>query len=239
MKRIAFILLTTSLALVPVANAEDEQQGARQWEFSVSGGTNGIGLDLSYRVNDNLRVRGGYHFYDLSIDTEAEDNNGTQGDELKYNSELQLSNLGLLADWYPWGGVFRVSGGAVVNQNDFRVKATCDNPAGCEVGDSNFSRTEIGTVTVDIDIEEFGPYLGIGWDKTLDATKRWLFSFDVGAFYQGSPTVEMTSNGSCATSPITGPVCRAALEDEERELEDELDEFKFYPVISIGIGYRF
>lgn len=234
MRKLISLFAAISLLMPLVSQAEGER-----WEFGASIGSNGIGLDLSYRYSDSLRVRAGYHFYDLDVDTDAEDNNGVQDDELKYSSELQLSNLGLLADWYPWGGVFRITGGAVANQNDYVVRATCENPSGCEVGSSTFSRTELGTITTKIEVEDFGPYLGIGWDRALDATKRWTISFDIGAFYQGSPKVEMTSDGSCVNSVLTGAACSAALEDEERELEDELESFKYYPVASIGIGYRF
>ena len=231
-------LLVTCIALMGFSHSALAE--GEQWEVGASAGTNGVGLELSFRMNDFLRLRGGYHFYDIGVDVDSEDNNGVQGDELKHSADLELSNLALLADWYPWGGAFRVSAGAVANQNDFSVQTACNNPTGCEVGSNSFSRTEIGTITTDIDVENFGPYLGIGWDRTLDATKRWTMSFEIGAFYQGAPNVEMTSTGSCAgsTSPLFSQ-CRDALEDEEDELEDELDSLKFYPVVSLGIGYRF
>lgn len=235
MKRLAVPVLTV-LLLTPFTVLAAE---GKSWEASLNGGTNGAGLELSYRVSDFLRVRGNYHFLDADIDADAEDNNGMSGDELKYSTDLELSNFGLLADWYPWGGVFRVSGGAVLNDNDFKVEARCENPSGCEVGSNSFSRSEIGTVTVDIDVEDFGPYLGIGWDKPLDATKRWILTFDIGAYYQGSADVEMTSNGTCVNSVLIGAACRNELEQEENEIEDELEDYKFYPVVSIGFGYRF
>lgn len=226
--------LTALICISPLAQAVE-----KPWEFNVSAGTNGLGLELSTRFSDQLRLRGGYHFYDLSIDTDAENNNGTSGDELKYSSDLELSNFGAILDWYPWGGVFRVSAGAVYNDNNFKVEASCENPSGCEVGSSQFSRTEIGTITTRIDVQEFGPYLGIGWDKGIESTGRWIISFDIGAYYQGSPDVEMTSNGSCVNSALIGAACRAALEEEENEIEDEIEDYVFYPVVTLGIGYRF
>jgi len=228
-----------SLAVLICLFGAAVQAADKPLEAGINAGTNGLGLELSYRFSDYLRVRGNYHFYDLDIDTDAEDNNGVPNDELRYSSELQLSNFGLLADWYPWGGVFRVSGGAVLNDNDFSVEASCDNPSGCEVGGNNFSRTELGTISTDIDVEDFGPYLGIGWDKPLDVTRSWILTFDIGAYYQGSPDIEMTSNGSCVNSALLGAACRSALEEEENELEDELEDFVIYPVISLGIAYRF
>lgn len=233
-KHFSTFLLLGLVALSTPVFAEGER-----WEFGTSAGTNGLGLELSYRWNDYLRLRTGYHFYDISVDADADDNNGVQGDELKHSGDLELSNLGLLADWYPWGGIFRVTAGAVVNENNFKIDTTCENPSGCEVGSGSFSRTEIGTISTKIDIEQLGPYLGIGWDRALDATKRWTLSFEIGAFYQGSPEVEMTSNGTCVNSVLIGAACRSALQDEEDELEDDLEDFVIYPVVSIGIGYRF
>lgn len=204
--------------------------------LGVSAGTTGVGLELHAGVSERLNLRLGYSYFDGGHDVDAEDSNGVPNDELRYRGDLQLHNLGLIADWYPWSGSFHVSAGAVYNNNDLKVEARCDNPSGCEVGDSNFSRTDIGTIFTDVDINPFGPYLGIGWGNPFAGESGLHWNFEVGAIYQGEPDIEMTSNGSCGGFLA---VCRAALEQEEQELEDELDDLVLYPVIKLGLSYRF
>ncbi len=227
-------LLSSLICLLPSAVLAEGER----WEVNGNAGTNGLGLELSYRMSEQLRIRSGYHSYDFSLEVDADDNNGTAGDELKNKGDLELSNLGLLVDWYPWAGKFRLSTGVIINRNEFSVETVCENPSGCEVGSNSFTRSEIGTITTRIDVDDYNPYIGFGWDKALDVTRRWNLSFEVGAYYQGTPSVEMTSSGSCTTFLIIQQ-CQTSFEEEEQELEDELEEFVWYPAISIGIGYRF
>ena len=53
--------------------------------------------------------------------------------------------------------------------------------------------------------------------------------------FQGSPEVTLS-----ATGPITSDTTfLAELAKEEDNLQDDLDSYEFYPIISIGINYRF
>jgi len=54
---------------------------------------------------------------------------------------------------------------------------------------------------------------------------------DLGVFYQGSPEVTLTQS--------SGAVSAADLAQEEKNLEDDLAVFKFYPVVTFGLFYRF
>ncbi len=204
--------------------------------LGINAGTTGLGLQLHAGVSETLNVRLGYSRFSGSEGVDADDNNGVPNDELRYDGTLKLNNLSLLADWYPWAGNFHVSAGGVLNDNDLKVKARCNNPSGCEVGEDNFSRTEIGTITTDIDFNSFGPYLGIGWGNPVGGETGIHWNFELGVIYVGEPSVEMSSNGNCAGFLST---CRNAIEDEANELEDDLSDLQFYPVISLGLGYRF
>ena len=58
----------------------------------------------------------------------------------------------------------------------------------------------------------------------------------MGAIYIGEPSVEMTSTSDCG---LFQSACNNALQNEEDELEDDLSDLKFYPVVSLGLSYRF
>ena len=220
---VALLLPFTAAAEVPMA-------------VGVGAGTNGLGVQFHAGVTETLNLRLGLHHFSGSLDVDAEDSNGAKGDELRYSGDLELNNLSLLADWYPTGGNFHISAGAVLNNNDLTVDARCNNPSGCEVGGNSFSRTEIGTITTDIDTDNFGPYVGIGWGNPVGGETGIHWSFELGVIYQGEPSVTMTSDGTCAGFVA---LCRNALDDEEQELEDDLSDLRFYPVVSLGLSYRF
>lgn len=37
----------------------------------------------------------------------------------------------------------------------------------------------------------------------------------------------------------TGAVAQVDIEREKRQIEDDLDEYKLFPVLSVGVAYRF
>jgi hypothetical protein len=189
-------------------------------------GTTGLGVDLTVPLISNwLNLRSGYNFGEIHPST-------TQAG-IKYKGDLHLESIPILLDLHPFHGNFRITGGVYYNKND--------------VGLSSFigSGQEIGGVPVPVDTnlnanvtwsKEFAPYLGIGWgnaadDNTLDLPIAVGFSLDIGAFYQGSPDVLLTES-----SNLVGPIDLAI---EQKKLEEELSDFKFYPVITVGIHIRF
>jgi hypothetical protein len=52
---------------------------------------------------------------------------------------------------------------------------------------------------------------------------------------QGSPKLNISADGSLSSNATF----QSNLERERQDLEDELENFEFYPVISFGITYRF
>jgi hypothetical protein len=61
-------------------------------------------------------------------------------------------------------------------------------------------------------------------------------SLDAGVVFQGSLDVALTSTGGSLSGD---PDLQAALAAEEAQLEDDIDEFDLYPVLALGVGYRF
>ncbi len=231
-----FVIRNRVVALILMGLLSSVAMADTPLAVGVGAGTNGVGIQLHAGVTETLNLRLGFHHFSGSHDVDAEDSNGVKGDELRYSGDLELNNLSLLADWYPWAGNFHVSAGGVLNNNDLTVDARCDNPSGCEVGGSTFSRAEIGTITTDIDVDEIGPYVGIGWGNPVGGETGIHWSFELGVIYQGEPSVEMSSDGTCGGFVA---LCRSALDKEEQELEDDLSDLRFYPVVSLGLSYRF
>lgn len=223
---ILFSLLSTNVAAeMPLA-------------VGVDAGTNGLGLVVHGGVTETINLRAGFNYFDISQDVDADDNDGIDNNELRYSGDLELNNLSLIGDWSPWGGLFHVSLGAVINNNDLSIDAECNNAAGCEVGEDgdSFVPSQLGTITTDVDFDDYGPYLGIGWGNPVSGDTGLRWRVELGAIYQGEPSVSMRSNGDCG---LFASACNQALQDEERELEDDLSSLKWYPVAQVGLSYRF
>ncbi len=188
-------------------------------------GTTGLGVDVTVPLVSNwLNLRGGYNFGELrpSIAQAGID----------YKSDVHFESVPILLDLHPFHGNFRVTGGVFYNRNELDLSSTVDAST---VGNGSSS----GTATLNANVawsKDFAPYLGIGWgnaadDNTLDLPIAVGFSLDIGAFYQGSPSVLLSDS--------SGSVNPADLEAERQQLEDDLSGFKFYPVVTVGIHIRF
>jgi hypothetical protein len=58
--------------------------------------------------------------------------------------------------------------------------------------------------------------------------------FDLGVILQTFDTT-LSANGSAASSPEF----QADLKKEQDDLQDDLDQFKIYPVLQFGVAYHF
>ena len=112
------------------------------------------------------------------------------------------------------------------NEIDLDARPTVD----VEIGDTTYSPADVGTLTGCVEIDGLSPYVGIGWGNPFTSNRRWGFTFDMGVAFTDSPDVSLTS---------TGIVSQADLSNEIKEIEDDLEGIKFYPVISLGLFYRF
>ena len=192
--------------------------------IAVTAGTLGIGPEVGYRASDHIGARVNATFLGFNADFDS--------DEITYDGKLKLKSYGAMLDLYPMGGHFRVSAGARINKNRARVVATPSAPV--EVGDTIYTPAQIGTLRGRAEVKEFAPALTLGWSG---ANRRgFMFGFDAGVLFQGTVRIrDFTATGSLANAPDF----RASLEEERRELQDDVDDYKVYPIAQLSIGYRF
>ena len=75
---------------------------------------------------------------------------------------------------------------------------------------------------------------------------KWYVELVLGVLMQGSPQAHMTASGKFdrLTPPATtvdssNPSFQTQLKNEEKSLQSDMNSFKLYPVIDLGLGYRF
>ncbi len=217
MKRLCIVSLI--ILLIPVLSY------AQSSSIALKVSTLGAGLEIERSFSDLIggRIIANYFTYDYS---------GTEED-IEYDFDLTLQSIGLLLDWHPFKGSFRISGGVIYNGNGLDAKAR--SSATYEIGDHTYTADEIGKLTGEIDFDDFAPYAGIGWDTSSGKKQGLGFVFEIGVVFQGTPDVDLSASGPIASDATF----QRDLAKEEDDLQDALNEFKFYPVLAIGISYRF
>ena len=189
-------------------------------------GTLGLGIELTKGITDNMNVRAGLNGF--SYDYSSVESN------VDYKFDLDLRSVSLLADWYPGSGGFRLTGGALLNGNEISGRARPTDGT-YEIDGVNYDSADVGTLSAKIDFKSLAPYVGIGWGNALGTDARWHFALDVGLLFQGSPSARLSADGILASDPVF----QENLRNEQASLQNDVDDFKYYPVFSVGIGYRF
>ncbi len=196
--------------------------------FSVGAriSTLGVGGELGYRANEWLGVRGFANYFTFSTDQQFED--------LDFDVDLDLLTGGGAVDLYPFRSGFRVTAGLYYNANKADLLVTPAPGTTITVGGETFTGEDIGRVDGRIDFRDIAPYAGIGYDGRL--FNSVYINLDGGVMFQGSPRVAVSSRD---VDPRIREQFDEALERERRGIVDDVDSFKFYPVVSIGLSYLF
>lgn len=218
-------VLVLTLLLGSTAMAENND-----FWVGLKAGTLGLGLEGAWRPIPWFDVRAGANQFSY-------DDTGSQAG-INYDGTLDLSTYYASASFRFPLSPFRMTVGAYSNGNELEL-ASMDMSA-YMIGDDPipYLPSEVGTLRSSASFESMAPYLGAGFD--FDIADRFGISLDFGVLWQGSPIVSLTSDGTLSTDPgPAGDQFRAALEVERQQLENEVEDYKAYPVVSLGFNFNF
>jgi hypothetical protein len=184
----------------------------------------GIGLGVATPITDSVNARADFMFGRL--------NRNVSTDTVDYEGKFRLRNLGAYADWKPFNGVFRLSGGAVFADTTADLRGV-PRTGSFTVGNAVIAAAAGESITAHVSMPKLRPYLGIGWGLSDLRTKGWTFGLDIGAII-GRPKSDLQVTPLIAAA--AGP---ANVEIERQRLSDEVHKLKAEPVIKLSVGYVF
>jgi hypothetical protein len=200
-------------------------------EYAVTAkvSTLGLGVEVTTNVLEHVNLRFGANTFQYGTNVNDTD--------VDYDADLKLLTVGLFADYYPFASVgFRLTGGIMYNDNSLDMSGRPKAGGTYTFNDIEYSSDKIGRVDGSIEFNTFAPYLGIGWGNAVGSS-GWHFAADLGVMFQGSPKSSIT-----ATTTLIGAE-KAALENdilqEQNNLNNDLSGYEYYPVVSLGLSYRF
>ena len=217
------LILACFVISITIGSVAAEQGGV---SLGVNVGTLGIGGDLTIglapKANIRIKANGFKYKYD------------TTQDDISYKFDLGLLSAMSVIDLHPTGGGFRLSGGLMLNKN--KIDADAQPSTTYTIGNTSYAPNEVGTMTGKLDFKTIAPYAGLGWGNGVGEDKKLGFALDVGLAFQGSPKADLVATGGILSTDAT---FLANLEQEERNLENDVKSFKVFPVITFGLSYRF
>jgi hypothetical protein len=183
----------------------------------------GIGIEVTKSLVPMVNIRGGVNFFNYTFNRTKSGND--------YDFDLKLKSFSILVDLHPiLGRGFRISGGVVFNDNHMEMLGL--GGGSYSIGNQTYTAADIGVLRGTVDFKPFAPYLGIGWGNATSG--RFGIAMDLGLAFQGSPQVALVASGPISSNPIF----IQELNRENRELENDTREFKYYPVIGVGLSFN-
>ena len=206
------------LLLIPAGLALSIAAQAQTFALIPQVGLAGAGAMVQWGFTPYLAVSAGYTALNASL-------RDVKTSDATYAADVSLRNPQLMVNWAPFGGHFRVSAGAMVQNSRYDLTAT-------EIQNTNPSLTSVsfrGSYPVSV-----APALSVGWETPFQ--QRGLgYHLSAGAYYAGQP--ELSSSSTCASSVPTS-ICAAATASERRKVEDELSRYRFLPILQAGLILR-
>jgi hypothetical protein len=222
------------------APAKQSSEGRIPIGVGVKLSTLGIGGEVAIAVSHRSNVRFGFNAFSYG-DTFVKDG-------VTYKGNLDLRSAQATYDMFLLKG-FHVSPG-VLFYNGNKVTANASVPGGQSFTLSNTTYVSDAanpiTGTGNLTVYKAAPMLLLGIGNLVPRGKHFSVSFEIGAAYQGPPRVALNLSGSACDS--TGLFCRSISSDptiqsniaaEQAKLNKSASPYKFYPVLSFGVGYRF
>ena len=214
----------------PAESAEPESGGWPGIALGVKAGTTGVGAELTFGICRYLNLRGGYNWFTVEPSLKV--------DDVKFDADIDLDTASLLLDIHPFGGVFRISGGAYWHLDGTAALSATPSKPWTQIGNHSYEPASIGTISGRATVEDdFVPYVGIGWGNAVAADAALTFSLDLGVMFQSYDVEPLHSTGSGATS--SDSTFRDDLAKERKRVQDHLDDWQIYPVVALSLAYHF
>ena len=204
--------------------------------------TLGAGIEVATPLARKFNLRGGFNMfrYDRNIT-----NNG-----IKYSGQLQFQSAEAHLDYFPFGG-FHISPGLLFyNGNQLTANAAVPAGQSFTIGGTSYISDAVDPVTGTgkLDFVKVSPSIMIGIGNLIPRNGRhYSFLFEVGGAYQGSARVALNLAGSVC-DPTTGLACRTIASDptvqanvvsEQQKIAKDINPYRFFPIISLGVGFNF
>ncbi|MDC8443659.1 hypothetical protein JJO83_13295 [Halomonas aquamarina] len=164
----------------------------------------------------------------LDLDTTLEDSG------MDYEAEFGMQASSLKMEYFPFGGRFFISVGAMMPDIEANVTGTPQDGMSYELNGTNYSAAQIGSVVGSATVaDSVQPYLGWGWRSSHQPGFGFFSEF--GVIATNVDVSLSTTNGFENLVPSLQDDIRA----EEASLEDDIEKLPVFPVAVIGINYTF
>ena len=215
--------------------------GAVDFGIAAKAGINGVGVDLSVGLTENLNLR----LTAAAIDVDDENETVTVGDDgnegdIEADLDFDYGANAILLDWHAFSNGFRFTVGMLKNNGSADIDGVLKDDIvvdGNPLATDDLANSAIGG---DLDLgDSYQPYIGIGWGRGAGGDGGFSLSVDLGvAMLDPDVDFDATVNPG-GTNGYTQAQLDLILKELEDDAEDDTDDYEVWPVFAIGINYAF
>ncbi len=195
----------------------------------VKAGTLGIGLEGRWDPPVPwFDVRVGLNQYDYDADSDYAG--------IDYDATLALDSYYVTGNFKFPLSPMRFTVGAFSNGNEVQM-ASSQTSGLVDIGGTPFDIATIGRVESTTSFSSTAPYAGVGFD--FEVFGKAGINLDFGVLWQGDPSVSLGVSNFDNLSPVEQALLGPALNAERAQIEDDISDYKAWPVVSLGFVYNF
>jgi hypothetical protein len=203
--------------------------------------TLGAGIEAALPLAAKANLRAGANFFQY--------NRAITKDGIHYAGQLKFQSAEAHLDWFLFSG-FHVSPG-VLFYNGNQLTANASVPGGQNFTLNGTSYRSDPNAPVmgagKLDFVKVSPSIMLGFGSLIPRSGRhYSFLFEFGGAYQGSARVALNLTGNVC-DPTTGLACvstsdptvQANVQAEQQKIKKDINPYRFFPVVSLGVGFNF
>ena len=219
--RVLMLSVLSAVAVSPAASAI-----VPPLYVGVTGGSLGVGPEIGYTFNPFVGVRASATFLGFDV----HDSSGGY----RYSAKVHINNWGGTVDVYPLAGFagFRLSAGARETSHN-RIRFSGSATGNRTYSGQTFTPDQIGNLNGTVYTKSVSPLLTVGYVRRLAG---FSFGIDGGVMFHGTPRPEdFSATGQLGTNPNAQSDYLA----QQQRVRNDVDAYKYYPVLQLSLGYRF
>ncbi len=224
--RASVVLIPLFVATVASTPSALTAQNSQNMAITVRAGTQGIGGEVSKLIVPHVGVRLGAEFFSINASR-------TQTD-ISYKFSVKLHSLNGLLDLYPGAhGSFHFTVGVVSNPLTGTGTGQPSGSGTFTINHHAYTAGQVGTLTAGLKFSSAAPYVGLGFGTPANKKGGIFFALDLGLRI-GKPTFTLAASGASSNAQLASDIAA-----QQQQSQTDVNKLFGWPVIALGIGYRF
>ena len=226
------IMASVIMLCVPEVNADDQATQEQLVNVGLTTGFTGNNLEVSKTLNDYVSLRA-----DMFLSGAIKRSSTIEGNQ--FDVSFTPDTKSLLLDVRPFSGIFYITGG-LVNQNIYAALTGKPSSGTFNFNGTAYNIPDIGSFTGTLGFSKnTAPYLGMGWSNRNKSSGGLAFSFEGGIIDIGAAKVALNVKCGNAFTEAQCDNLQSNVTAEIDKVNKELNKKLYYPVVKLGISYRF